>query len=102
MKQILHSSTLLLFLVFLIFSSSSKSSARLLITKQGEEGVKLKELINGVSLLEMEGNDSFEFCDTLQQLMGVEDCENGDEECLKRRIISEAHLDYIYTQHHKP
>ncbi|CBI17083.3 hypothetical protein PVL29_008148 [Vitis rotundifolia] len=96
MKQILHSSTLLLFLVFLIFSSSSKSSARLLITKQGEEGVKLKELINGVSLLEMEGNDSFE------QLMGVEDCENGDEECLKRRIISEAHLDYIYTQHHKP
>ncbi|KAJ9699419.1 hypothetical protein PVL29_008148 [Vitis rotundifolia] len=95
MKQILHSSTLLLFLVFLIFSSSSKSSARLLITKQGEEGVKLKELINGVSLLEMEGNDSFE-------LMGVEDCENGDEECLKRRIISEAHLDYIYTQHHKP
>lgn len=44
----------------------------------------------------MEGNDSFE------QLMGVEDCENGDEECLKRRIISEAHLDYIYTQHHKP
>lgn len=82
--------------MFLIFSSSSKSSARLLITKQGEEGVKLKELINGVSLLEMEGNDSFE------QLMGVEDCENGDEECLKRRIISEAHLDYIYTQHHKP
>lgn len=82
--------------MFLIFSSSSKSSARLLITKQGEEGVKLKELINGVSLLEMEGNDSFE------QLMGVEDCENGDEECLKRRIISEADLDYIYTQHHKP
>lgn len=75
--------------MFLIFSSSSKSSARLLITKQGnqissssvsclgfnnfraeefcilagEEGVKLKELINGVSLLEMEGNDSFEVYD---------------------------------------
>lgn len=29
----------------------------------GEEGVKLKELINGVSLLEMEGNDSFEVYD---------------------------------------
>ncbi|MCL7041417.1 hypothetical protein MKW94_007566 [Papaver nudicaule] len=32
-----------------------------------------------------------------------EECGNGDEECLKRRLIAEAHLDYIYTQrHHKP
>jgi len=37
------------------------------------------------------------------QLMGLEHyCEDGDEECLKRRLMSEAHLDYIYTQHHKP
>ncbi|KAG9459123.1 hypothetical protein H6P81_003631 [Aristolochia fimbriata] len=32
----------------------------------------------------------------------LEACGNEDEECLKRRMISEAHLDYIYTQHHKP
>ncbi|WCJ34370.1 Phytosulfokines 2 [Euphorbia peplus] len=35
------------------------------------------------------------------QLMGLEECEEVDEECLKRRMISEAHLDYIYTQNHK-
>lgn len=38
----------------------------------------------------------------LQELMGMEDCGNEDEECLKRRVLAEAHLDYIYTQHHKP
>ncbi|XP_047319419.1 uncharacterized protein LOC124922755 [Impatiens glandulifera] len=32
-----------------------------------------------------------------------QECENDDEECLmKRRSIYEAHLDYIYTQHHNP
>ncbi|PKI66077.1 hypothetical protein CRG98_013572 [Punica granatum] len=39
-------------------------------------------------------------------LLGEELCKgsgSGDEEeCLIRRIISEAHLDYIYTQRHKP
>ena len=25
-----------------------------------------------------------------------------DEECSERRMIAEAHLDYIYTQHHNP
>ncbi|KAJ6807177.1 putative phytosulfokines 6 [Iris pallida] len=38
-------------------------------------------------------------------VMGVEEhCSDGDEECLKRRVmmISEPHLDYIYTQHQKP
>ena len=44
----------------------------------------------------------FLFSNALQQLMGVEACDTGDHECLKRRIISEAHLDYIYTQHHRP
>lgn len=36
------------------------------------------------------------------QLMGLDECKEVDEECLKRRMISEAHLDYIYTQRHKP
>lgn len=31
--------------------------------------------------------------------MGIEKCEEKDEVCLKRRMIAEAHLDYIYTQH---
>ncbi|ONK77622.1 uncharacterized protein A4U43_C02F8730 [Asparagus officinalis] len=44
---------------------------------------------------EMEGYDSLD-------LMGPEHCDDGDEECLRRRMTSEAHLDYIYTQHHKP
>ncbi|XP_057480142.1 putative phytosulfokines 6 isoform X2 [Actinidia eriantha] len=77
MKQ-KHSIALLLFLLFLV--TTAQSSARILATKQGEE---------------MEEDDSL-------NLMGVEDCQNGVEECLKRRMIAEAHLDYIYTQHHKP
>lgn len=40
----------------------------------------------------------------VMQLMGSdsEGCEEQGEECLKRRMIADAHLDYIYTQHHKP
>ncbi|KAJ0973459.1 hypothetical protein J5N97_021418 [Dioscorea zingiberensis] len=35
--------------------------------------------------------------------LNMEGCEHGDdEECMKRRMMYEAHLDYIYTQHHKP
>ncbi|PSR86515.1 Phytosulfokine-beta like [Actinidia chinensis var. chinensis] len=73
---------LLLFLLFLV--TTAQSSARILATKQGEE---MEEITSGHSL---------------NQLMGVEDCQTGQEECLKRRMIAEAHLDYIYTQHHKP
>ncbi|KAF7154511.1 hypothetical protein RHSIM_Rhsim01G0208400 [Rhododendron simsii] len=42
--------------------------------------------------------------DSLDQLMGLEDCNSGDddEECAKRRMVAEAHLDYIYTQHRNP
>ncbi|PKI35993.1 hypothetical protein CRG98_043622 [Punica granatum] len=40
-------------------------------------------------------------------LMGTADeelevCGEEDAECMKRRMTAEAHLDYIYTQHHKP
>ena len=45
--------------------------------------------------MELEGGESL-------KLLGVEDCKSGDEECLQRRMTIEAHLDYIYTQHHKP
>ncbi|CAN4120433.1 unnamed protein product [Withania somnifera] len=40
---------------------------------------------------------------SLNRLMGLEEysCEDeNDQECIKRRVLEEAHLDYIYTQHH--
>jgi hypothetical protein len=37
-------------------------------------------------------------------MMGAEDdveaCDEGnDDECMQRRLLRDAHLDYIYTQH---
>ncbi|KAI3989369.1 hypothetical protein MKX01_022015 [Papaver californicum] len=91
-----------LVLLFLLISSFSKSDGRILLEKQGEDQHDDTNLINELpktNLLELEEKDTW-------KLMGMEDCdESGDEkeeECLKRRMISEAHLDYIYTQHHKP
>ncbi|TMW80824.1 hypothetical protein EJD97_014677 [Solanum chilense] len=36
--------------------------------------------------------------DDFTNLMGMEKCEDRDEVCLNRRMVAEAHLDYIYTQ----
>ncbi|GMH12161.1 hypothetical protein Nepgr_014002 [Nepenthes gracilis] len=82
MKQTCQSCALILFLLFLV--TFFKLPANLMATKEG------------VSHLEVEDDVS------LDKLMGLEVCENGDEECLKKRIVSEVHLDYIYTQHHRP
>ncbi|KAK4798106.1 hypothetical protein SAY86_030432 [Trapa natans] len=46
----------------------------------------------------------------LSELIGADEVNSGDQsheeednqECFKRRMMAEAHLDYIYTQHHKP
>ncbi|KAA8544198.1 hypothetical protein F0562_022166 [Nyssa sinensis] len=94
MKQNFCSCALLLLFLFLL--TSSKTSGRFIATKQGEEEMKLDEITTEGASAEMESNDS------LNQLMGLEICNNRDVECLKRRIVAEAHLDYIYTQHHKP
>ncbi|KAK4854848.1 hypothetical protein QYF36_001843 [Acer negundo] len=96
MKQNLHL-TLLFFILVII--SSSKVSARFIVTKQqGQEEIKLmKEIPSSQDSLQV-----MEDIESIRELMGIEACDNGDEECFKRRIISEAHLDYIYTQHHKP
>ncbi|KAI3450675.1 hypothetical protein Pfo_007340 [Paulownia fortunei] len=95
MKQNFHSAALLLFLVFLI--STPHTSARKLAAK--EANVKINSSSSSSSkksVVKMESIDSF-------SLMGLEEyCQNEDEECLKRRVFAEAHLDYIYTQHHKP
>ncbi|KAH6793603.1 hypothetical protein C2S52_004080 [Perilla frutescens var. hirtella] len=91
MKQNIHSIALLLILVFLLISTSHTSS-RKLASKQGGAHLMIK---SKKSVTEMENIESF------HDLMGVEECENEDEECLKRRILADAHLDYIYTQDHK-
>ncbi|XP_039014202.1 putative phytosulfokines 6 [Hibiscus syriacus] len=88
MKQSFLSSLLLLFLVFLY--SSSHLSSRLIADKPGKEEVELTQITY------------MEDTEVMNQLFGVEACDTGDDECLRRRMISEAHLDYIYTQHHKP
>jgi hypothetical protein len=52
-------------------------------------------------------NIFLEFCFVLkdaelEKVMEEENCEGvGKEECLERRTLA-AHLDYIYTQKHKP
>ncbi|CAJ1955799.1 unnamed protein product [Sphenostylis stenocarpa] len=74
--------------------SSSKLCARPLTTELDRS--KLNEVSGEDFVLELEGGES------LKQLLGVEDSKGGDEECLQRRMTLEAHLDYIYTQHHKP
>ncbi|KDP34374.1 hypothetical protein JCGZ_11257 [Jatropha curcas] len=91
MKLSLYHSVLLLFLLFLLYSS--KLSARPITSKQGQEEVNLSGITSEDSLVQIEGSE-------LINLIGSEFCETGDEECFSRRILSEAHLDYIYTQHH--
>ncbi|KAL4611615.1 hypothetical protein ACB092_08G138000 [Castanea dentata] len=96
MKQGFHSSALILALLLLLLFCS-KISSRSIANKQGQVEVKLNEIASGDSFADLEGSES------MNQLMGMENCNEGDEECLKRRVLSEAHLDYIYTQqHHKP
>lgn len=50
----------------------------------------------------MDGAEHDVICIYWLQLMGLEECEENDEACLKRRMVAEAHLDYIYTQKNKP
>ncbi|CAL5182996.1 unnamed protein product [Lathyrus oleraceus] len=71
-----------LFLFFLLFSTIL--SSRPLTSEQGEN-----------FFLELEGGESL-------KVMEMEKCNIEDEECMQRRMTLEAHLDYIYTQHHKP
>ncbi|KVH90687.1 putative phytosulfokines 6 [Cynara cardunculus var. scolymus] len=100
MKHSFHSGVpLIIILLSLLISFSHTSSARFLDTKPpGETTVKLDESINTSegSLVDLQTINSF------YEVMGMEECGSRDEECLKRRVLAEAHLDYIYTQHHRP
>ncbi|KAJ6708148.1 PHYTOSULFOKINES 3 [Salix viminalis] len=95
MKQNLHYKALLLFLLVLVHSS--KLSARFLLAKQGRDDLNLKEITSEGTPAQTDDSELI-----TNQLMGLELCQSGDDECFKRRIIAEAHLDYIYTQHRKP
>ncbi|KZV47172.1 phytosulfokines 6 [Dorcoceras hygrometricum] len=90
--------------VFLLvsFTTITKYSARELAPRQEEAlGVKSKGVGSQESVSKIKGFDSFD------KLMGLEEnssCEGGlyEEDGLRRRDMLEAHLDYIYTQQHKP
>ncbi|XP_052171791.1 phytosulfokines 2-like [Diospyros lotus] len=93
MKQISHPAILT---VFLLFSLHSVASARLLPPHQVVEQVKINiGITHADSSINTQEDDLF-------TLMGREECNEKDEDCMRRRMVAEAHLDYIYTQHHKP
>ncbi|CAN1201023.1 Putative phytosulfokines 6 [Linum perenne] len=81
---------LLLLVALLLVSSSQGVDGRVLMDHQKD----IDHLASGSSA-------SLE--DDFSMLMGegVVCEEKDEEECLKRRMIAEAHLDYIYTQHQK-
>ncbi|GFP98040.1 putative phytosulfokines 6 [Phtheirospermum japonicum] len=90
-----HSVALLLLLFFLL--STSNSSARNLAAKEGEVDDNMNSMGSQEPAVKIGSVYSFD------KLMGLDqECKNKDEECLKRRAIAEVHLDYIYTQPHKP
>ncbi|KAJ8563484.1 hypothetical protein K7X08_031936 [Anisodus acutangulus] len=84
----------LVFLIFLFVFLSPASSRFLSNSEVLKEEVKNGKVSLPYSLDQMETTNS------LNKLMGQEECEDEDGECLKRRVLAEAHLDYIYTQHH--
>ncbi|KAD2262711.1 hypothetical protein R6Q59_011690 [Mikania micrantha] len=75
----------------------SDASARFFHIEQSENTIKVDESINAAGESSV-GNP--ETGDWFKDVMGF-DCGSGDEDCLKRRLLADAHLDYIYTQHHK-
>ncbi|KAF9591134.1 hypothetical protein IFM89_002089 [Coptis chinensis] len=99
MKRSFQFNTFLLLLVLVLLSSAysttTATTARFLIPIQGEKEHNVHEFPQKSPVLEIEQEDKSD------DLMGMEHCENKDEECINRRMTAEAHLDYIYTQHHK-
>ncbi|KAL3620165.1 hypothetical protein CASFOL_035077 [Castilleja foliolosa] len=92
MNPSFHSVTLLFF-VFLLISTSDSSNTN----KPAKEDDNMNNMGSQESAVKIGSVFSFD------KLMGLdEECKNEDEDCLKRRAIEEVHLDYIYTQPHKP
>ncbi|KAG0520035.1 hypothetical protein BDA96_08G038200 [Sorghum bicolor] len=59
----------------------------------------------GLQVLQEGGVGNGDELSSIPEMMGAdaaeEACEEGndDDECMQRRLLHEAHLDYIYTQH---
>ncbi|CAA2989467.1 phytosulfokines 6 [Olea europaea subsp. europaea] len=66
-----------------------QASARLLPKHQGDHP---NSRANGIA----------EEDEVIPSLMGLEECDEKDVACQNRRMLADAHLDYIYTQQHKP
>ncbi|XP_004497603.1 uncharacterized protein [Cicer arietinum] len=88
----------ILLLFSLLILSSFYASPHLLVPPNGSKhGEKELNVVDNTI-----PQSSTELKEDMQELMGSEECYEKDEECFRRRMIAEAHLDYIYTQHHKP
>ncbi|XP_059298193.1 putative phytosulfokines 6 [Lycium barbarum] len=75
--------------LFITILISQTISARLLPTSYSDNNkIEVHGIIHSISTQE----------DDFTNLMGLEKCEDRNEACLNRRMIAEAHLDYIYTQ----
>ncbi|KAJ6821075.1 putative phytosulfokines 6 [Iris pallida] len=101
-------SILFVFLLSINTTTSARTDPFLLPVDRQQSSVGREEMMKmdgptqavlDHSGVDMEGQEEEE---AAWNLMGMEQCNDGDEECLKRRLMSEAHLDYIYTQKHKP
>uniref|UniRef100_A0A0E0MCG9 Phytosulfokine n=1 Tax=Oryza punctata TaxID=4537 RepID=A0A0E0MCG9_ORYPU len=88
---------------FFSFSFHSAAAARAVPRDEHQENGGVKAVAVAAELvLQLErdtGNG-----DEVSELMGAADeaaCEEGkkDDECMQRRMLRDAHLDYIYTQH---
>ncbi|KAG8089075.1 hypothetical protein GUJ93_ZPchr0011g28702 [Zizania palustris] len=98
---------LLLVLVACFFFHSGAAAARPLpaaaldLPRARQENDGVKTAADGPVLQQGSTGNGHE----VAELMGaaaeeVEDCEEGnDDECVQRRLLRDAHLDYIYTQH---
>ncbi|XP_047977184.1 putative phytosulfokines 6 isoform X4 [Salvia hispanica] len=77
-----------LLLILLVFSTATASARKMASTKAEEVDQQIKGEESNSNVASV---DSFD-------LMGMEECGNGETECLMRRAVSEARLDYIYTE----
>ncbi|KAK3118392.1 hypothetical protein QOZ80_9BG0698350 [Eleusine coracana subsp. coracana] len=64
-----------------------------------ENGVK--DAADGLVIQEgAAGNgDELSISEMMRAEEAEEACEEGNDECMQRRLLRDAHLDYIYTQH---
>uniref|UniRef100_A0A0E0F2L4 Phytosulfokine n=1 Tax=Oryza meridionalis TaxID=40149 RepID=A0A0E0F2L4_9ORYZ len=99
---------LLLLFALCFFSFHSAAAARAVPRDEHQEngGVKAVAVAADQLVLQLEGQGDTGNGDEVSELMGAAEeeaaaCEEGknNDECVQRRLLSDAHLDYIYTQH---